>query len=305
MDDVDFTVLAATSVLGDLMEKCPPAEACRDAFDRMSKATISMCMKTTGFGPQALRHLPPKVQEPTMARSNVRSIQRGQDAASLIDPSLQQQSHRHRRPPPRFDMDLKALFSDDEQFKRQSTAQQGTAQLSAISQPIKQETTSMFPNRSTMAPPIVHQHSLHRAQQTPPGAYGPSPPIDPSLRMTPPMPRQSPTHQQNNYFANLPQPYANTPQGTDNSGYTSSNFDSLDFLDGFNMNSNGGDGSGGGLQGAGLDSSGSFADYDLGFGVGGLAFDGGAGPSWDENGGFDLFGGFFFGGGAASGGGGL
>lgn len=50
MDEVDFTILAATSVLGDLIEKCPPAEACRDAFDRMSKATVQMCMSTTGFG---------------------------------------------------------------------------------------------------------------------------------------------------------------------------------------------------------------------------------------------------------------
>ena len=50
LDDVDFTVLAATSVLGDLMDKCPPAEACRDAFDRMSKATVQMCLSTTGFG---------------------------------------------------------------------------------------------------------------------------------------------------------------------------------------------------------------------------------------------------------------
>jgi hypothetical protein len=35
------------------MEKCPPAEACRDAFDRMSKATIKMCLSTTGFGANA------------------------------------------------------------------------------------------------------------------------------------------------------------------------------------------------------------------------------------------------------------
>ncbi|KAL8859495.1 MAG: hypothetical protein Q9178_003894 [Gyalolechia marmorata] len=53
LDDVDFTVLAATSVLGDLSDKCPPAEACRDAFERMSKATVKMCLSTTGFGSPA------------------------------------------------------------------------------------------------------------------------------------------------------------------------------------------------------------------------------------------------------------
>ncbi|KAI2624247.1 hypothetical protein GGR54DRAFT_566942 [Hypoxylon sp. NC1633] len=50
MDEVDFTILAATSVFTDLIEKCPPAEACRDAFDRTSKATVKMANSTGGFG---------------------------------------------------------------------------------------------------------------------------------------------------------------------------------------------------------------------------------------------------------------
>ncbi|KAL9001161.1 MAG: hypothetical protein Q9169_000344 [Polycauliona sp. 2 TL-2023] len=53
LDDVDFTILAATSVLGDLSDKCPPAEACRDAFERMSKATVKMCLSIGGFGSPA------------------------------------------------------------------------------------------------------------------------------------------------------------------------------------------------------------------------------------------------------------
>ena len=50
---MDFTILAATSVLTDMVDKCPPAEACRDAFDRMSKATVAMCMSTTAFSSNA------------------------------------------------------------------------------------------------------------------------------------------------------------------------------------------------------------------------------------------------------------
>lgn len=50
MDEVDFTVLAATSVFTDLSEKCPPAEACRDAIDRTARATIRMANSTGGFG---------------------------------------------------------------------------------------------------------------------------------------------------------------------------------------------------------------------------------------------------------------
>ncbi len=38
------------------MNKCPPAEACRDAFERMSKATLKMCLSTTGLGSRAANH---------------------------------------------------------------------------------------------------------------------------------------------------------------------------------------------------------------------------------------------------------
>lgn len=50
MDDVDFTILAATSVFTALIDKCPPAEACRDAFDRTARATIKMANAKGGFG---------------------------------------------------------------------------------------------------------------------------------------------------------------------------------------------------------------------------------------------------------------
>ncbi|KAI1201646.1 fungal-specific transcription factor domain-containing protein [Nemania serpens] len=56
MDEVDFTILAATSVFSDLIDKCPPAEACRDAFDRTAKATIKMANSHGGFGQVLHRH---------------------------------------------------------------------------------------------------------------------------------------------------------------------------------------------------------------------------------------------------------
>ncbi|KAI5284704.1 Fungal specific transcription factor, partial [Ascosphaera atra] len=52
LEEVDLTILAATSVMGDLIQKCPPAEACRDAFQRMSDTTVRMCLETSGFGSQ-------------------------------------------------------------------------------------------------------------------------------------------------------------------------------------------------------------------------------------------------------------
>lgn len=50
MEEVDITILAATSVLGDLIPKCPPAERVLNALNRMSQATIQMCRGgTAGF----------------------------------------------------------------------------------------------------------------------------------------------------------------------------------------------------------------------------------------------------------------
>ena len=114
LDDVDFTVLAATSVLDDLMEKCPPAEACRDAFQRMSKATVQMCMSTTGFGFGKEPEFPLPRTRPSFASTM------SNDSPSIpIDPMIKQESHQRqrplksKRPPPKFDMDLRELFPED------------------------------------------------------------------------------------------------------------------------------------------------------------------------------------------------
>ncbi|KHN98135.1 positive regulator of purine utilization [Metarhizium album ARSEF 1941] len=83
MDEVDFTVLAAKSVFSDMIDKCPPAETCRDAFDRTAKATIKMASSSGGFGmplPQPRRQLPwtgvpdgSSMKPPTRARRHCQS----------------------------------------------------------------------------------------------------------------------------------------------------------------------------------------------------------------------------------------
>ncbi|UKZ73972.1 hypothetical protein TrVFT333_001626 [Trichoderma virens FT-333] len=66
MDEVDFTVLAAKSVFTDMIDKCPPAETCRDAFDRTAKATIQMATSKGGFGsPIQQTRRPPTRRETT------------------------------------------------------------------------------------------------------------------------------------------------------------------------------------------------------------------------------------------------
>ena len=97
----------------------------------MSKATIQMCMSTTGFGPQALRSLPQAQQYPTQT-SPTTAYRSAADTDARSDTEMQgygarntggffshqQQQQQQRRPVPRFDMNLKDLFSDDETDKR-------------------------------------------------------------------------------------------------------------------------------------------------------------------------------------------
>lgn len=89
------------------MEKCPPAEACRDAFERMSKATVQMCMSTPGFGFSAEHE---DVRAPLSRQPSLQSP----PVAMNID-SYPQLAPRPpmKRPPPKFDMDLRELFPED------------------------------------------------------------------------------------------------------------------------------------------------------------------------------------------------
>ncbi|RPA92705.1 hypothetical protein L873DRAFT_1794102 [Choiromyces venosus 120613-1] len=83
MDEVDFTILAATSVLGDLVDKCPPAEACRDAFERMSRATVQMCL-AGGRGPMSKI-----VPSGTFAHSTGVAGATGMNRPGMMQPSQQ------------------------------------------------------------------------------------------------------------------------------------------------------------------------------------------------------------------------
>jgi hypothetical protein len=285
LDDVDFTILAATSVLGDMIEKCPPAEACRDAFDRMSKATIAMVEQTTGFGSQALRFIAQaqKVQQhAATGEHNMRRIIPSQAIAAPSHgrPQQQQQQQQHaqqiRRPMPRFDMNLRDLFTDDESTNRPSAQKRGPFPMArAPTAAVKREGGAGFPGTPTGA--------AYQQKQISPQLYAPSPPIDPSLQSTPPpLARQSPS--QHHYYPSGGQSYlAPGPQGV------ASQVEGFEFLQDFQLPDQGG------VLGQAGQAPANYGEFDMGFGAGGLAFDGGGQP-WDENGGFDLFDGFFFGG---------
>ena len=270
---MDFTVLAATSVLSDLIEKCPPAEACRDAFDRMSKATIQMCLSTTGFGSQALAHLaklkPLSSESPTVYTSGqADSFGNGQDYSHT--------SQNPQRRQPRFDMNLKDLFVDDG---------------------IEASSFGSVRGLRIMPPPLqaqLQQPSQQRAQtlQSEPSTYS-----NADSLISPTLQRQYSASTSTSLSPNLPQhaqPHASQIshfQITDQTPYTSfaqniqstypdfGGFNDLDFLDSFPVN------------GANASHGDNPNALDLGFGMG---FDGN--HDWADGNGLDIFDGFFFGG---------
>ncbi|KAL1625534.1 hypothetical protein SLS56_007281 [Neofusicoccum ribis] len=312
LDDVDFTVLAATSVLGDLVEKCPPAEACRDAFDRMSKATIQMCMSTTGFGPQALSHARSNnaqsyhpspnfsAAEQQSTASPTTEHARGLNQAGYFSGPNANSNYNSRKPHPRFDMNLRDLFSDDESesrsLRRPSLGLVGMRPSNPMqSQQVKQEVRPAT-SSATFLSPEMRQFSAAAA-------------VDPQLQTSPVRIQQRPGHQrhqshqqmrqqQQQHMASFPQqqtsPY--TPSYGPNaalqqqqqqsaSAYPDlalTSFPDLDFLEAFPANGASAEAGGGG-------------NLDLGFG---MQLDDAAGAGnhdWSDGNAFDLFDGFFFG----------
>lgn len=309
LDDVDFTILAATSVLTDLMVNCPPAEACRDAFTRMAKATISMCMSTTGFG--VASSLGSQALDSPISYVSPGQLSHDGVAGGLTDAGAEMSrpdSGGERRQIPKFDMNLRDLFSDTElQGRPQSFFQQfGSARAQQQQQQQRQQqqqpqdpgpftgTTYTIP----ATPDTSAGTSASPLQQFPPTTqHQPQPDF--------PRPYQQPSTYQ---------PPSQLSQTISHPQQPDFNFDTLDFLDTFpsdpalSMNGNTlGTNSSAGAGGNAFWPSG---ELDLGFGTGGLAGweDGaGAGASGMEGvgaggGGVDLFDGFFFGGGGTGGG---
>ncbi|KAF8853407.1 hypothetical protein BDZ45DRAFT_761892 [Acephala macrosclerotiorum] len=310
MDEVDFTILAATSVLGDLIEKCPPAEACRDAFDRMSKATVQMCMSTTGFGSSAHGLNSRRHSSHSQDRSHSQAESSSNDYFSK---SLRRQSRGPGagtgRPKPQFDMALNDLLGSASQTPSTSKATP-TQNFRTIPSPKNQNTNTVkmelegYNTSSTATPAAQHQGRQQVSQS--PSDYAISPPlsqldtsaIDPSLLPS----HQSPSAS-NNTAVSASAPYAAAVQSTYGTNpyqemqFPFQNAPGMDFL-----NQPSWDGLDNGGQGAGN----GWGNGDLGMGLGmdmgwigdGGDLAGGGGHDFSEggNGGVDLFDGFFFGG---------
>ncbi|KAF9630597.1 hypothetical protein BFW01_g1159 [Lasiodiplodia theobromae] len=312
LDDVDFTVLAATSVLGDLIEKCPPAEACRDAFDRMSKATIQMCMSTTGFGPQALAQNRAKQQQTYHSSPNFSAAEqqptaspttehpRGVNRPSYFPSSNANSNYNSRKQHPRFDMNLRDLFSDDEsesRLRRPSLGLVGMRPSNSMQNQVKQETPRPATSSATFVSPEMRQFSSAQVDSQ----------LQTSAATSPVQMQQRPAHQRHHshqqqmrqqqpqispYTQQQTSPYTPTygpnvamAQQQTAPGYPDigqSTFPDLDFLDAFPAGSASAEAGGGG-------------NMDLGFGMQLDDISGANNHDWSDGNAFDLFDGFFFG----------
>lgn len=216
MDEVDFTILAATSVLGDLIDKCPPAEACRDAFDRMSKATVQMCMSTTGFSSTISSSLSTRHPQPPPQSSQHHAHGQAQPQQHSADyfathggappsHSQQQQLRGQQRPKPQFDMALNDLFpgnlSQSPQSRYEGLRRRHSGTVKAEYSPEQSRATFARPSGPRMKYDISPQADTSQ--------------IDPSLLPSPQEQHASqpylPHHQQHRQHQH-PHPHPHRPQ---------------------------------------------------------------------------------------------
>jgi len=263
---MDFTVLAATSVLNDLMDKCPPAEACRDAFERMSRATVQMCLATTGFSSQisglsSELVAPPRTYRPSDGNA---SDQEGESSFSSDAPSwgsfvqegsttnpIAQRSQGPRRPPPKFDMNFGDLFSEEIDSNARSSRQNYRSRPTAGSSKAEQQ------NAPHQTPGELSQQDLSLEASN----------IDPNQQ--PQQHQQQAEHTQGG-FVTPTQPSYPISSSSANTNAFPEFFDEVDFA----LDNNGAGNPG----------------IDLGFG---LTFD--IDHDFSDGSQFDLFDGFFFG----------
>jgi hypothetical protein len=156
LDDVDFTVLAGSSVLGDLATKCPPAESCREAFLRMSKTTIAMVEKTTGFGNKSTLSSQPLRSPEAYAGSTAPQTVSGDDGGSKWTNRI-------------FDMDLTDLLNGD-QFASSSdltTEAQNMPQQSSWSTGSKPTTSASVADQELTTAPLSTTSPIQTQFQQP------------------------------------------------------------------------------------------------------------------------------------------
>lgn len=156
------------SLLGDLMHKCPPAEACRSAFERMSKATVQMCLSTTGFGSQVAAWRSNSLSSQSAnshPRVSNRLASEQRQQASRNAAKRAAQARTTSRPVPRFDMNLADLFgNNDSPPSEQQPNNAGAASSSAYTRP--DYTSASAERPSSVVVPMDQTRNIYPPQRS-------------------------------------------------------------------------------------------------------------------------------------------
>jgi hypothetical protein len=248
------------------MEKCPPAEACRDAFERMSKATVQMCLSTPGFGFSRERDSEtprPVKRESTLSDTMPLDIPPRADYTPIAP-----KPRRLKRPPPQFDMDLRGLFPEDLDSNVRPSSSFPADFRRRARQPSHMQQYHPTPGQTTL--PVGSPASSIGSQ------------IHSGLGMGQSIAGFSPTQQTGSHNIYSQSPY--TPDFMDLS--TLPGMDFLNLANPANASSAG--------VGNNDEMGNEFASgLDIGFGVGNMGLD--FQHDWSDGQQFDLFDGFFFG----------
>ena len=236
----------------------------------MSKATVQMCMSTTGFGfelDNSGQHSRFNTTSNLSSTNVVGETTYPEPGIIQLERPRQDSPLKARRPPPKFDMNLRDLFPDDitnENLASQSSSQryqpQSQTQQSQLAPMQRQRLSPQYPpqqQRESLITQINSGLGINASQQQPGGN------VPPYLQQ---QQRQQPTQ------GSLPAPSSPlyNPEFFD---LDLSNVPGLDFLQSSDFDQN-------------LDTTG----IDLGFGPG-LDFQ----HDWSDGTGVDIFDGFFFG----------
>lgn len=212
-------------------------------------------------------------------------------------------SRNERRQAPRFDMNLKDLFSDDDLVRR--TYPKPGFQRNTFAPDVPSQTSAMdsaaFAQQPVYSQPSPQNNSTVVATTPSPHKQTPSYQNQYNPTLTSP-PQQQPSYS----TTQLPfTPFTDTYPTQPDFAFDTTGF-GLDFLDTYQTASSGGNNP---------EDAAAWASYpgfelDLGFGTGGSAAGwdgmaaGGGAEDWADGGGMDLFDGFFFGNGNGNAGGG-
>lgn len=253
---------------------------------RMSKATIKMCLSTTGFGNRG-NWANAQNRLNSIDAAATESMQNLNPNAPYFTSKQNHNSNPKRRP--EFDYDLKNLFSAEESASRpfiqyNNMPKISPAQRQALNMPQQMPILKAEPSNTAISP---RQYPQFPASQT---ASALTSPIMTS--QMPPNPYQQQTSP-GAYGSNIPNSntYSNFANQISNQYPGLSPFSDLDFLDTFPLGQTNQPGNNN--QNQSLDPA--FTDFNMDFGMG---WDGSlpAGGYGDDSGGVDLFDGFFFGG---------